>query len=202
MNDRLAKVTICIGILTLALTSATHARSPHAIQKNKHCVVDVERMSPDGPQAYAADAVCYPTFSESIYAATGGAVLLPENETSEVQMEILERELDLLMATKATPSSSGGYVLSVDWDLQNYYANTSSIVFRGTQPCTFGWGYELSYMPGYWNDASRSSRGFSDCGLNMHYEHINWGGQVLVCTPDCPVFGALDKKVSSRRWYY
>lgn len=198
MNDRLAKAGLCAGILALILTSAVHAGPRGVAPKVKHCVASLEPISPENPDPGMTSLNCYASFPEAIYAATEGSVLLSENASMKDQLQTLRREMDA--RRKATTPTGGSYVISIDYRNANFISPT--LIFAGPYPCSPSVAYQQSYMPGVWNDDTSSSEGFSECYTNIHYEHSNWGGRMLVCTPNCSGFGDLNDEISSRRWFF
>lgn len=196
MTDRLAKTLLCSGVIALALTASAYARPPLEAAKAKHCVAKLQRVIPGVALSKIADLSCYPTFSDAIFAATEGAVLLPARENLREQLKVLNQELNFL---KASPTPGSPYVLAVDYRDANYSGTT--LTYTGTEPCSPFLGYELADMPSGWNDVTSSTLGYSSCDQNIQYEHRAFGGAVLTCTPNCAGFGALNDRVSSRRWF-
>jgi hypothetical protein len=128
MNARLTKTVLFI---TLLMTIPLHARSPQQTpsarlpqqlpttrspQENlaaQHCVAQLEQLAPGIPDSRISSVDCYPSFSEAIYAATNGAVLLPPDESFRAQLKALRRELKSI-ANKAT-SGSGPVIIAIDY---------------------------------------------------------------------------------------
>lgn len=198
MNDRLAKAGLCAGILALILTSAAHAGPRGVAAKPKACVTRLEPITPENPNPPVNGLDCYASFPEAIYAATEGTVLLPENASMKDQLQILRREMDT--RRKATTPTGGPYVIAIDY--RGTWYTSPALIYQGPYPCSPSVAYQQSYLPGAWNDDTSSSEGFSECYTNIHYEHSNWGGRMLVCTPNCGSFGSLDREISSRRWFF
>jgi hypothetical protein len=55
-------------------------------------------------------------------------------------------------------------------------------------------------MGATWNDRYESGKGFSSCDHNKKFEHADYGGAVLTCTPNCSTYGVLRNEVSSLKW--
>ena len=196
MNKFFAQ-TLSTSFMTLALaTPLQAAHSPREVPAKNHCVATLEHVIPGVPDARISQYDCYSSFSEAIYAATDGMVWLPSNESFAAQRQVLDQELKAL---KANPTPSGPYVISVDYMDVNYAG--FSLTFRGDAPCSTTVAYETTGMPSGWNDVTSSSIGHSNCNTNIQYEHVYYGGAVVVCTPDCVGFGSLNDRISSRRWF-
>ncbi len=194
MTERLAKVLLCTTLAALALTSTVSARPPGGAA-GQHCVAKLEQVTPGVPKSRVTKLDCYPSFSEAIYAATEGKVWLPANEGREAQLQVLDRELKSL---KATTPTGGPVIIAIDyWDS---IWRGASLTYQTNAPCSSTVAYQLAAIPDPWNDQLSSSRGFSDCNSNIHFEHANFGGAILTCTPTCLDFGALNDKTSSRLW--
>jgi hypothetical protein len=195
--DKLTKTLLCASVATLTFASPMLAARPsREAAKAKHCVAKLQRVAPDVALSQVADLNCYPTFSDAIFAATEGAVLLPAKESLKEQLKVLNQELNF---QKATPTPGAPYVISVDYRDASYVGTT--LTFTATEPCSSTVFYELAGMPAGWNDVTSSTLGYSSCDQNIQYEHANFGGAVLTCTPNCAGFGALNDRVSARRWF-
>jgi hypothetical protein len=47
-----------------------------------------------------------------------------------------------------------------------------------------------------------STLGYSDCTKNVLWEHQNWAGAKLTCSPNCSSVGSMNDKTSSREWHH
>jgi hypothetical protein len=193
---KLTQTLLYTGVAALAFTLPMHARPSREAAKDKHCVAKLQRVAPDAALSQIADLSCYPTFSDAIFAATEGAVFLPSKETLKEQLKVLNRELNFM---KATPTPGAPYVIAVDYWDANYRGTT--MTYTAYEPCSSTVWYELPSMPAGWNDVTSSSLGYSSCDQNIQYEHENFIGAVLTCTPNCAGFGALNDRISARRWF-
>ena len=60
--------------------------------------------------------------------------------------------------------------------------------------------WEVSYVGNSWNDLFESGKGFGTCDRNRKFEHSNFGGNSILCTPNCSDYGQVRNRVSSLRW--
>jgi hypothetical protein len=165
---------------------------------NRHCVIRLETAGSAASQVPAPrEPKCYPTFRDAIFYATKGSILLPSKQPFSVQLEILEQELkarqDELKAAKV-------FVAAVDYQHSNFQGAT--LTWESSGPCTPDIFFYKDFMPSGWNDIVSSTRGYSDCGRNVLFEHANRTGGTLTCWPNCSSVGWMNDKTSSREMHH
>jgi hypothetical protein len=91
-------------------------------------------------------------------------------------------------------------VIGIEWDNTGYSgANTT---YETSGGCTQSRSWVLGYVGDFWNDRFESGKGFSGCNRNKKFEHSQFGGAVLTCTPNCSGYGVLRNEVSSLKWLH
>lgn len=70
------------------------------------------------------------------------------------------------------------------------------MTLTGSTECLQGYVYKWYDLPGF-NDRAESVRGYSNCNVINVYEHINLGGAVRTCYPNCNTLESLNNQVSS-----
>lgn len=78
---------------------------------------------------------------------------------------------------------SAGSKYSLGMLFQHIIYNGKYLHYWGAVPCDQTY-YYLNSMPSGWNDRVSSVDSHS-CNMTILYEHINGGGDVRYCTPDC-----------------
>lgn len=156
----------------------------------------VFRLEPTGPadengvtSARLVDLGCYSSDSQAFFVGSGG-VRIPESLAGAA---LTQRTLKKYMA--AAPE--GDFLLGRESDNLNYLGqNVEYFASSGCASTT----WQVNYVGAAWNDRFESGKGFSSCDHNRKFEHADYGGAVLLCTPNCNNYGALSNKVSSLRW--
>jgi hypothetical protein len=151
-----------------------------------HCVGLIEPVQPGQTASVVEEVGCFETFAEAIATATGGKVNLPSTtQPTEVTEEML--------------ASAGVTLIAIDyWD--SNYNGRSFRWYSHAGGCTSSRYFEADSMPRGWNDEVSSTKGYGGCSRNILYEHINQGGALRICEPNCYRLGAMNDKTSSRRW--
>ena len=162
-----------------------------------HCVSEATpiRSDSDKKNAIAKHIGCFKTFSEAIYVATGGTVLLDGSITPET----LTQEM---LAPSATSSS---VVIGMDYGAIEFNTGHGTNIWSGSQgPCSPTLSYGASGMPSGWNDVVSSARSYSDCNKYKHFEHTWSQGTSITCDQGnaCRLMGYMDNKTSSETWSY
>ena len=173
--------------------------SPEENPTARNCIVRVEPVEPETQKSRISGLDCYATSSEAIYAATDGAVSLPPDTPFKEQLRAFRSELNSVANKSST--GSGSVTLAVDYVDSIYRGDF--LIYQGSTTCSSTVSYQfptLTFPPYFdFNDIFSSSQAFGGCNRNIHYEHSNYGGTYLICTPNCTGFGALNDKTSSRR---
>jgi hypothetical protein len=120
-------------------------------------------------------------------------VILPAGITGA---QLTQAELDA--ATTKSGVSPTSVVIGIDWDLTNYAG--SNAVWTGSQSCTSVVSYDLPYVGDGWNDMTSSAKGYSGCNRYRHFEHSQFGGASILCSPNCATMEALNNLTSSEKF--
>jgi hypothetical protein len=170
------------------------ADSQNAMEKEKgrHCVMEtiaVREGEPLPENVTPADPRCFQTFSEAIFAATGGAVsVTPNTKPEDFNGQALPDDVQ--------PAAS--YVIGIEYEHSNYRG--SSLIYRSNQTC-IGYQHSAAFVGAAWNDRISSARAYSGCNHSIHYEHRDFGGASRDCGSACSYIGdAMNDKTSSIRW--
>jgi hypothetical protein len=203
---RLTGAHLVFGLITFVST-ATAAPPPAGV--NKHCVIKLDPAgSGASPSAAAQELECYPTFPDAIFAATQGWVHLPRGEAFRTQLDILDHEL---AARETELKEASSVVVAVDYEHIDYNDKYqgASLTWTFSAPCDPYTYHQSPTMPSiyvlqnpHWDNRVSSTRGYAKCQRNTLFEHPDYGGTYLTCTPDCTSVGAMNEKTSSRRWRY
>lgn len=186
MSRRILLVTIAIAIVGGSAVPTATAAKP----EERHCVSYLAPIGPGSEEGAVAatlvDRGCYASLEAALGAGTG----------SEVQLEDDATPATLTEGSFAT-AAAADVLLGIEYNEFNYNGSSHSYyASRGCQNTT----WEVSYVGNTWNDLFESGKGFGACDRNRKFEHSNFGGQVLLCSPNCSDYGALRDKVSSLRW--
>jgi hypothetical protein len=157
-----------------------------------HCVVHLVPLSPatDAGVVTATldDGGCFATLEEALEAGTGGRVALPEGTSPG---ELTQPLLD------ASVTAAADILLGTEYDNVNF-GGASRSYFASSGCANMTW--QVSNVGATWNDRFESGVGFGTCDHNRKFEHTNFGGSVVLCTPNCGTYGTLRNEVSSLRW--
>jgi hypothetical protein len=141
------------------------------------------------PGSTAAPAVtCYPTFAQSISAATGGRVSLPPGTAAGSVTP------DQINAGAAVPNTS--FVLSIDFVNSNF--GGPSLTWFQSSKCG---SFQIASMPSGWNDVISSVQAYNGCA-NTLYQNNNFGGTTFNIgrNGSAAGLGSFNDKTSSQRW--
>lgn len=190
MKGRFVRTAALCGALLLTLTIAGGPVA-QAGSAGRHCSYRLEPVSSDG-RTVSAELVligCYDTFSEALAAGSDGAI--------QVSRATTPRQLTDAMLSEATIAAADDTLIGTEWGSVNFSGGSSS--YYAPDSCA-GTVYAVSYVGDFWNDQFASGKGFGGCDTNKKFQHSNFGGAVLTCTPNCSDYGALRNEVSSLKW--
>jgi hypothetical protein len=190
MKARSVGMLVICGMLSPLLIGGPVAQAHPA---GRHCAFRLEPASHPRPNVVSARLVrvgCYGTVSEAIEAGTDGAVRVPRSTTPA---ELTER----LIVTSTTARIGGGTLIGTEWTSLNYTGSSKS--YMAPDACA-GNIWEVDYVGDNWNDEFESGKGFGGCDTNKKFGHVDFGGAVVTCTPNCGNYGELRNQVSSLRW--
>lgn len=179
-----------VSVSAILLMGSPASAAPSA--EELHCVVHLVPLSPrtdDGVvTATLEDRGCFATLDEALEAGTGGQVSLPEGTSpGELTQSLLDDAViaaaDVLLGTEYDNVNFGGAS-------RNYFASS------GCANTT----WQVPNVGATWNDRFESGVGFGTCDHNRKFQHNDFGGAVVLCTPNCGTYGTLRNQVSSLRW--
>jgi hypothetical protein len=179
-----------VGVSMILLLAPPAAAASHG--EGQHCVVHLVPIAPktdDGViSAVLEEGGCFPTLEEALEAGTGGQVALPAGTSpAELTQSVLDTGVtaatDVLLGTEYENTSFGGIS-------HNYFASS------GCANTT----WQVSNVGAALNDRFESGKGFGTCDHNRKFEHADFGGAVVLCTPNCGTYGTLRNEVTSLRW--
>lgn len=176
-------------ILTLALPTAVASPKAAGGNSEQHCVTILAR-APVGQDSVVVDSRCFATFAEGFEYASAGAI--------EVPADLQAGDVTQTMAANAS-ASGAPYLLGTYWDAQWYFSWSWS--WWASSGCTPTSGWQVSYVGSDQNDRYESSKSYSGCNQNRHFEHSNFLGASLLCTPNCGTLGVMNNNTSSLRWW-
>ena len=178
-------------MLLTTLVVALHT-GPAAAGSEQHCVSQLVSLETSGRivQAIAVDAGCYATYAEALEAGSDGAISVgPETTPASLSDEELEASSQSVAAT---------VLIGTEWTGAGYTSASKSYFAAVTCSSTVTW--EVGYVTDAWNDDFESGKGFGGCDANRKFEHSQFGGSSILCTPNCSSYGSLSDEVSSLRW--
>jgi hypothetical protein len=131
---------------------------------------------------------CYATFSESISASTGGRVRVPDST----------RPQQLTDADVAATLASSDVLIGVEYPQFGFGGISAN--YTASETCSSTNIVQVNYVGDAYNDKFSSGKGFGGCDHNKKFQHADFGGDVVTCTPNCTNYGTLSNEVSSLRW--
>jgi hypothetical protein len=160
--------------------------------EERHCVAFLVPIAPktdDGViSATLEEGGCFPTFEAALEAGTGGQIALPEGTSPA---ELTQSLLD------ATVTGASDVLLGTEYDNLNF-GGASKNYFASSGCASTTW--QVSNVGATWNDRFESGIGFGTCDHNRKFQHADFGGAVVLCTPNCGTYGTLRNEVTSLRW--
>jgi hypothetical protein len=184
MSRRVAFTSLLAVLAWSLIAVPAHGRT------GQHCAYRLVTIERHGRVNVAEPELigCYSTFSESVSAGTGSEVQLDGSATptsvTESALDTGTRAGDVLIGTEFNRDSFGG-------TSQDYFAPST---------CSSTNIWDVNYVGDAWNDTFESGRGFGGCDHNKKFQHADFAGNVLTCTPNCSDYGSLSNQVSSLRW--
>jgi hypothetical protein len=92
-----------------------------------------------------------------------------------------------------------GALIGQDFDLTSY--RTLLVQWTGSAyGCTTGQSYAIPNIGSTLNDRIDSSKSFSGCTRDSHYQNTSYTGSLYPCTTACSTLGSLNNQTSSIRW--
>ncbi len=180
----------CALLLTFSIAGGPVAQARSA---GRHCAYRLDPVSYDAAtRTVSAELVpigCYDTFAESLAAGSGGAIQVSRSTSPALLTDA--------MVSDATLASGADTLIGTEWATVNYSGSSNS--YWAPDACA-GTVYAVAYVGDAWNDDFESGKGFGGCDTNRKFEHSNFGGAVLTCSPNCIDYGSMRNLVSSLKW--
>ncbi|MEO8292870.1 MAG: hypothetical protein ABI635_06990 [Actinomycetota bacterium] len=177
-------------LLTFSIAGGPVAQARSA---GRHCAYRLDPVSYDAAtRTVSAELVligCYDTFAESLAAGSGGAIQVSRSTSPALLTDA--------MVSDATLASGADTLIGTEWASVGYSGSSNS--YWAPDSCA-GTVYSVAYVGDAWNDDFESGKGFGGCDTNKKFQHSNFGGAVLTCTPNCSDYGSLRNLVSSLKW--
>lgn len=181
-----AATSLAIAVLLLVAAPPVTAGAP------SNCSFRLEPVSQDGATTTATAVLigCYTTYEAAVEAGYGGAMDAPTGATPTT--------LTLSQLQETTTSVLNDTLIGTEYIYVGYVGD--SVSYFAPSTCSASQIWELNYVGDKWNDDFESGKGFGGCDTNKKFEHADFGGAVLTCTPNCSGYGTLNNRVSSLRW--
>ena len=181
-------------LVTLFAAAALIMSVVPAAAASSNCAVLLVPGSVDPSGAILATEVdlgCYPTYAEALAAGSGGAIDVPAlttpaslTDTVLAADTIAIAAADVLIGTEFTGIGYGG-------SSKSYFASAT---------CSTGVVWGVADVGASWDNQFSSGKGFGGCDTNKKFEHADYLGTVVTCTPNCNDYGVLRSEVSSLKW--
>jgi hypothetical protein len=160
--------------------------------EDRHCVVNLVPIAPKTEDGVVSAALeeggCFPTFEAALEAGTGGQVSLPEGASpAELTQSLFDAPVTELASV----------LLGTEYDNTNF-GGASNSYFASAGCASTTW--QVSNVGAAWNDRFESGKGFGTCDHNRKFQHADFGGAVVLCTPNCGTYGTLRDEITSLRW--
>jgi hypothetical protein len=166
--------------------------APANAEEDTHCVAYLRPSSTEGAVVHAdlVELGCFATYADALAAGTDGALLLDDRVTPET--------LSVDEVAEATAGTSSSVLIGTEWIETGFTSSSKSYFAASTCSDLLTW--EVGYVTDAWNDRFESGKGFGGCDRNRKFQHAQFAGSSLLCTPNCSSYGALNDEVSSLRW--
>lgn len=187
---------------------------PYDEKVDRHCVVSVVEVGSGNKSRI----VCYETFREAVYVATGERIKNAPNDASQAAnnkafhsrlFATPEKNAGKTLPKPGTRSAQqvfgngtigSGAVLSVEYEDSGYKGNTLTI--RSGSGCdrSSDRDHQLRYVGGIWNDEISSFTGSNNCYVK-HYQNSGFRGSSTPTRARSDYLGFANDETSSIRWY-
>ena len=160
--------------------------------EERHCVAFLVPVAPESEAGVTTAAVedggCYTTLEEALEVGSGGLVALAAGTSpAELTQSLLDSAV----------SAAADVLLGIEYDNTGFIGPSKSY-FAASGCASTTW--QVSNVGSNWNDRFESGVGFGTCDHNRKFEHADFGGSVVLCTPNCSTYGTLRNEVTSLRW--
>jgi hypothetical protein len=192
MKARSVRVLAICGALLLSFTM-TGVPMAQAASAGSNCAYQLDPVSYDAAtHTVSADLVligCYDTLADALVAGSGGTIQVSSSTTPA--------QLTQAMVSDSAPAAGNDTLIGTEWTSTGFGGLSAS--YYAPDSCA-GTVYAVAYVGDAWNDDFESGKGFGGCDANKKFQHRDFGGSVLTCTPNCSDYGALRNQVSSLKW--
>jgi hypothetical protein len=179
-----------LGASTVLLLAAPAEAVPQ--DGDLHCVAFLVPIAPKSGEGVITAALeergCFPTLEQALEVGTGGQVALPDGTSAA---ELTQSLLD------SAVTAASDVLLGTEYD-NTGFSGGSKNYFAATGCASTTW--QVNNVGATWNDRFESGVGFGTCDHNRKFEHADFGGSVVLCTPNCSTYGVLRNEVTSLRW--
>lgn len=194
ITSRLWRASALVSILVGAATAVGAAPAANATVLTDHCVVTIAPLRSGAAHSAILRHRCFTTFAAAISAATDGELRLSPN--------VKPAQVSQTMLGAINPSLTGSSIIGIDYVDINYGGGSLTWQVSNNVGCSTGLTYS-SNVTGAWNNVISSSKGFTGCDINPHYDlaspNQNSGAKIF-CTPDCATMGAMNDATSYEEW--
>jgi hypothetical protein len=191
INAGMAIMLSTVSLWVVSAPQVTEAAQPES-KASKNCIQYLSPIQPGAKFSIMGQLNCFATFSEAIFAVTGGKVRLG-NSVTPAQL------------TQAMLAPSSNVIIGIDcgwyWSGTQCDPLNDRLVWYGASGCSPTIEYGVPTMPTGWNDRVDAAQAYSGCNQWNHFIDTYWSGTYVTCT--CwGGMGALNRQTSSERWRY
>ena len=177
-------IPLVVGFVVASLMSPVQA------DVGEHCSFRLVSTSRAGTTTDAELELvgCYDTYEEALEEGSGGALQVPRSVTPS----------SLTSVNQTHTAGASDVLIGTEWDELSFAQSSTS--YFAAETCSAQNTWQVSSVGATWNDRFESGKGFGGCDTNKKFEHVDFGGAVRTCTPNCADYMALGNEVSSLRW--
>jgi len=161
--------------------------------EGRHCAYRLEATRSQPGHVVHARAVlvgCFSTFARALEDGSKRALIVPR----DMEPQALT---DATLAAFSVGPRRGSVLIGTEFNFTGYVGESNS--YFAPDSCQ-GNTYEVSPLPGAWDNRLESGKGFGGCDHNKKFAGPSLGGDSITCTPNCNTYGSLNNEVSSLRW--
>jgi hypothetical protein len=179
------------AVLAVTLV-VTFLPAPAGAGSSTHCAALLRPSWVDGVVIHAdvLELGCFDSYAEALAAGSGGALAV---EASASPATLTDEAV-----ADAGAGAASTVLIGTEW-IETGFTSTSKSYFASST-CSDALTWEVGYVTDAWNDRFESGKGFGGCDRNRKFQHSQFGGSSVLCTPNCSTYGALNDEVSSLRW--
>jgi hypothetical protein len=211
-----AVLALCAAVLVATTQARAQTQElepqpvPYDENKERHCVASAVEAGSAGDSRM----VCFKTFREAVYVATGGRIEDAPNDASKAatdgsfndrlfaEPEQQAGDVSSLDVCCNGTVGKGKVVLSVEYEHINYRGNT--LTYKAKSGCdrSRDIDWQSAYVGDRFNDeiSSYAAGGGSRCQIK-HFRHRDYGGASTIRKRQDANMGLFNDEASSIRWY-